>query len=137
MPTLLYPVMNCRIQKQISTIPRSNQRSLKLSLDFTIAAVLWRYPMATLRGSFAKLLSLINLYARSSGRFVTFLPHLTGFYTTFLKRNKEQVLTSGETDAQMFFHFILQHKVMIPSSIVLHGSYQKFLNNIGAVRGIC
>jgi len=46
--------MNCRIQKQISTIPRSNQRSLKLSLDFAIAAALGRYPMATLRGSFAK-----------------------------------------------------------------------------------
>lgn len=85
-------------------------------------------------GASQKLLSLINLYARSSGRFVTLLPHLTGFYTTFLKRNKEQVLTSGKTDAQMFFHFILQHKVMIPLSIVLHGSYQKFLYNIGAVR---
>ena len=134
MPTLLYPVMNCRIQKQISTIPRSNQRSLKLSLDFAIAAALGRYPMATLRGSFAKVVVVDQPLCQELRGFVTLLPHLTGFYTTFLKRNKEQVLTSGKTDAQMFFHFILQHKVMIPLSIVLHGSYQKFLYNIGAVR---
>ncbi len=78
------------------------------SLYFTIATALRRYPMATLRGSFAKVVVVdqpLCQELREIRNFPTAFDCSTGFTQRFWK--EQQVLTSGETGAQISFHLIL------------------------------
>lgn len=86
------------------------------SLYFTIATALGRYPMATLRGSFAKVVVVDQPLCQELWEICNFpiaFDSSTGFYTTFWKGTKNKYWQVVKLMLRFSGNFILQHKSII------------------------